>query len=65
MTEAKYSFYDTKGIKFIDCVECERGFYGNDKDKCSCGHKIKKGHQGYCALGTLLEGLEIRREEVM
>jgi len=53
--EIKYSFYDTNGVLYVDCTECERGKYGNDKDKCSCGWKVKKGGTLGCFIGTLME----------
>ncbi len=57
--KAKYSEYDNKGKLHVDCFECDRGANGKDEDKCSCGWRIKKGHQGGCFLGTLILGLEI------
>lgn len=59
MKKAKYSFKDNKGKLYIDCIECERGAKGNDKDKCSAGWRYKKGGHGGCFIGTLIEGLEV------
>lgn len=58
---ATYSELDSRGKPVIDCSECERGGNGSDKDKCSCGWQITTGGHGACFLGTLIEGLEIRR----
>jgi len=57
--KAKYSKKDTRGALQVDCSECERGGNGSDKDKCSCGWKIKKGNKGGCFCGTLLSNLEV------
>jgi len=57
--KAKYSKKDTRGALFIDCSECTRGGNGNDRDKCSCGWKTKRGNKGGCFLGTLLPDLEV------
>lgn len=57
MKKAKYSEYDSKGKLYVDCSECNRGGNGSDKDKCSAGCRIKKGHIGGCFCGTLIEGL--------
>ena len=59
MKKAKYSVKDTRGHLMVDCSECERGGNGSDKDKCSCGWKIKKGHKGGCFMGTLIAGMMI------
>ena len=56
---AKYSRVDTKGTVYVDCSECERGGNGSDKDKCSCGWKIKHGRRGGCFIGTLRDGLTL------
>ena len=58
MTKAKYSELDSRGHLFVDCSECSRGGNGTDKDKCSCGWKIKKGHQGGCFSGSLIQGID-------
>ena len=58
MRTAKYSKIDTKGKLYVDCSECERGGNGSDKDKCSCGWKVKRGNHTGCFLGTLCAGLE-------
>ena len=55
--KVKYSFKDTKGKEYIDCIECDRGSKGKDPDPCSAGYKHKKGEKGGCFLGALLEGL--------
>ena len=60
MSMAKYSFEDTRGALYVDCSECERGGNGSDKDKCACGWKVKRGKQGGCFMGTLLDGLEAK-----
>lgn len=57
MAKKVYSEYDTKGKLYVDCSECERGGNGSDKDKCSCGWRIKKGHKGGCFLGALIPGI--------
>lgn len=60
MKEAKYSERDSRGVVYIDCFECERGRNGNDKDKCSSGHKHKKGGKGGCFCGILINGLFVK-----
>jgi len=44
---------------FVKCVDCDRGFYGRDEDKCSSGWNIKKrsmkGKTSGCFLGTRIE----------
>ena len=57
MPLVKYSRIDTNGNLYVDCAECERGGNGSAKDKCSCGWQTKRGKQGGCYLGLLLEGL--------
>lgn len=52
----KYSGKDSRGKIYIDCSECKKG--GNGEQTCSSGHKIKKGNQGMCFLGKLLEKYE-------
>lgn len=59
MKKAKYSSKDSRGMLCVDCSECERGGNGSDKDKCSCGWKVKKGKNGSCFAGTLMAGLEV------
>ncbi len=59
MKKAKYSRLDSRGALFVDCSECNRGGNGNDKDKCSCGWKVKRGKNGGCFLGDLIKGLEV------
>ena len=60
MKKAKFSEKDSRGHVFVDCTECERGFNGSDKDKCSSGFKHKKGHKGGCFSGELLSVLEVQ-----
>ncbi len=50
----KNSFKDTEGRLWVACTECERGYYGSCKDKCSAGgrHKIFRGNG--CFLGELI-----------
>lgn len=36
------SFYDSEGKLWVSCNECDRGGNGSDKDKCSCGWKVKR-----------------------
>jgi len=64
MEKAKYSEYDTKGHLYVDCSECDRGGNGTDKDKCSCGWKVKKGKNGGCYIGTLIPGIEITKRRI-
>lgn len=59
MKKAKWSGIDSKGKVYVDCSECNRGGNGNDKDKCACGWRHKKGGKGMCFIGTLIEGLEV------
>lgn len=63
MKKAKYSFYDSKGKLYVDCSECNRGGKGADKDKCSYGWRVKRGKQGGCFAGTLIEGLTVKKRE--
>lgn len=58
--KAKYSRLDTRGKLFVDCSECNRGGNGTDPEKCSCGWQVKKGKQGGCFAGDLIEGLEVQ-----
>jgi len=55
---AKYSEYDNGGRLYVDCSECDRGGNGADKDKCSCGCRVKKGHMGGCFTGSLIPGID-------
>jgi hypothetical protein len=48
------SYYDSKGHLFVDCAECERGFYGYKIDKCSCGFDVTKKKKSGCFDGTLI-----------
>lgn len=48
------SFYDTKGKLYVDCTECERGKNGSDKDKCSCGVRVKFKNNNGCFVGTMI-----------
>ena len=44
--------------KLILCVGCDRGYYGTDKDKCSCGWNIKKkSDKRGCFCGTKIKGV--------
>lgn len=49
-----YSIIDNRGKISIDCSECDRGGNGSDKDKCSCGWKVKKPKRGSCYIGLLM-----------
>jgi hypothetical protein len=49
-----HSEFDNRGKLSVDCSECTRGGNGDDPDKCSCGHKVKKPHKGSCFIGTIL-----------
>ena len=57
--KAKHSKKDNDGRVYVDCSECERGGNGKDKDKCACGWQIKRGKQGGCFSGTLMDGLTL------
>lgn len=57
--KAKFSEKDSNGKLCVDCVECERGHFGSDVDKCSSGHKHKKGNRGACFMGTLISTLTV------
>lgn len=57
--QAVFSERDSRGMLCVDCVECERGINGSDKDKCSAGVRYKKGHLGSCFSGVLIAGLEV------
>ncbi|PSV00604.1 hypothetical protein C9J27_05565 [Photobacterium kishitanii] len=57
--KAVYSERDTRGHLTVDCVECDRGFYGSDSDKCSAGSRYKSGGKGSCFSGTLMQGLKV------
>jgi hypothetical protein len=59
LEKAKYSIRDSRGHLYVDCSECERGGNGSDKDRCSCGWKVKRGKQGGCFLGDLLSNLKV------
>lgn len=56
---AKFSERDSRGHAFIDCSECTRGGNGTDEDKCAAGHRVKKGRNGGCFIGTLLPTLKL------
>jgi hypothetical protein len=49
------SFREEKGKLWVACSECERGGNGNDKDKCSCGWKVKRFNGSGCFDGTIIE----------
>ena len=51
----KFSGRDSKGKLYVDCTECKRGINGSDEDKCSAGMRCKKGGQGMCFCGDLIE----------
>ena len=53
MVKYKFSEKDSRGVLCVDCTECKKGSKG-DKS-CSSGARIKKGHQGNCFKGELLE----------
>jgi hypothetical protein len=57
--KAKHSKKDSKGLLYVACSECERGGNGSDKDKCSCGWKIKRGGNMGCFVGILMKNLEV------
>jgi len=57
--KAKYSEKDNRGKVCVDCSECDRGGNGKDPDKCSAGWRHKKGRQGACFAGKLIDGLTI------
>jgi hypothetical protein len=52
----KHSFTDSNGMRWVACSECERGGNGSDKDKCSCGWKIKLFNGSGC-----FSGIEIKK----
>jgi len=37
-----HSFRDSGGKLWVACSECDRGGNGLDKDKCSCGWRVKR-----------------------
>lgn len=49
---------DTDGRLWIACTECERGYYGSCKNKCSAGgrHKIFRGNG--CFAGELITAIK-------
>lgn len=57
MKQAKYSERDNRGMLCVDCSECKRGGNGADKEKCSSGHRHKKGNKGACFMGELIDNL--------
>lgn len=57
-----HSYYDIKDRLMVACSECERGGNGNDKDKCSCGWKIRRGGRMGCFSGTLMQGVKPRHK---
>lgn len=59
MRKAKFSEKDKNGRLYVDCTECRRGRNGDCPDKCSAGYKHKKGNQGGCFSGQLLDGLKV------
>jgi hypothetical protein len=52
-----------KGVVYTDCAECDRGGNGTDKDKCSCGWRVKVGGRYGCYLGKLLPGLAFEEKK--
>jgi hypothetical protein len=56
--KVKFSEIDSRGKKYIDCSECDRGGNGKSDEKCSCGWRVKKGRKGGCFIGALIDGLE-------
>lgn len=48
----KHSFTDVHGRHWVACSECNRGGNGSDKEKCSCGCKVKRWNKQGCYLGT-------------
>lgn len=54
------SYRDTKGLLWVACSECERGGNGTDKDKCSCGWRVKRFNGLGCFNGRLLACLEVK-----
>lgn len=54
-----FSTRDTRGHLHVDCSECTRGGNGNAADKCACGWKHKKGGNGACFMGILIQGIEV------
>ena len=59
MEKAIFSVKDNRGHLSVDCIECKKG--ANGDRSCSSGARIKKGHQGSCFCGKLLEGLEVAK----
>ena len=51
-----HSFTDDKGHRWTACSECDRGGNGKNKDKCSCGWRIKR----FNGLGCYV-GIEIKK----
>ena len=60
MKKAKYSFKDYRGVLWVACIECTRGYNGLYEDKCSCGQKKKYFAGSGCFNGKLLEGMEVK-----
>ena len=58
-----YSFYDKKGMLYIDCAECTRGGNGNDKDSCSAGFRYKKPGVAGCFNGTIMPNVDLSKAE--
>jgi len=52
------SFKDSNGKLWVSCSECERGGNGTDKDKCSCGWRVKRFNGLGCFVGGLIDDLK-------
>jgi hypothetical protein len=52
MSKKKHSFTDTNGRRWVACVECERGHFGSEKNKCSGAWRYKRFNGAGCFLGT-------------
>ena len=57
MSKKIWSERDNRGHLSVDCSECTRGGNGSDKDKCSCGWRVKRGGNGACFSGTLIPSI--------
>lgn len=59
-----HSEKDNRGMLWVACSECERGGNGSDKDKCSCGWKVKKFNGLGCFSGIILNKLKDKINEI-